>query len=83
MEMGKEMDAEMDKIVDKEMSKEPGHAAGEAGAGWRTVVRRRSRHGLRGAVQGVQRMGAGRHVETVGEKMCRELVRAARAGIKG
>ena len=79
MEMGKEMDAEMDKTVDKEMGKEPGRAAGEAGAGWCTVVRRRSRHGLRGAVQGVQRMGAGRHVQTVGEKMFRELARAARA----
>ena len=67
MEMGKEMDAEMDKIADKEVGMEPGHAAGEAG-GWCKVVRRRSRHGLRGPVQGVQRMGAGRHVETVGKK---------------
>ena len=77
LEMGKEMDAEMDKIADKEAGMEPGHAAGEAG-GWCTVARRRSRHGLRGPVQGVQRMGAGRHVETVGKKMFRELARAAR-----
>ena len=70
------MDAEMDKIADKEVGMEPGHAAGEAG-GWCKVVRRRSGHGLRGPVQGVQRMGAGRHVETVGKKMFRELARAA------
>ena len=37
------------------------------------------RHGLRGPVQGVQRKGAGRNAKTVGEKMFRELARAARA----
>ena len=56
MEIGprsKEMDAEMDKIADKEVGMEPWHTAEEAG-GWCKVVRRRSWHGLRGPVQGVQ-----------------------------
>ena len=52
--------------------------AGEEGGagGWRTVGQGRRRHGLRGQVQGVQRMGAGRKAETVGQRMARELVRA-------
>ena len=78
LEMGEEMDKEMDKVEDKEVGTVPGRAAKEAG-GWSTVGRRRPRHGLRGPVQGVQRKGAGRNAETVGEKMFRELARAARA----
>ena len=57
---------------------EPGHAAGEAG-GWCTVARRRSRHGLRGAVQGVQRMGAGRLRPEAGKPEVRRPRRGAGA----
>ena len=62
------------------MGKEPRRATGGAGAGWCVVVRRRRRHKLRGAVQGVHRMGAGRNHETVSEKMCRES-RCAQQGL--